>query len=141
MKIKLASGKKPKYVVNFSFVVDGETFENRENDVADQVTAEITLASTGQKERFVEYVTEFGKGKKSVSKSKTIYNRKAALRECCGDLTGLSEFGITDGKSLVAFKMDDPKEVSPTIEDIKADLFFAIIGVEEDEEDEDLAGE
>ena len=91
-KIKLATAERV-FIPDVVFTLDdGTTINNRDLDSADQITCEITLASIGQKSKYIDSYSLTGKGKKEDTKTKTNMNYSICVSKHCTKIIGLEDY-------------------------------------------------
>ena len=126
-KIKLTTVERV-HIPDVEFDTDEGILNNRDMETVDQVKAEITLATMGQKSRYIDSYSVSGKKKGGDVRTKTNMNYSLCVSKHCTKITGLEDFKIIDGKSLCEH------EPTPELNDIILDLFLKINGVHKDDE-------
>ena len=133
-KIKLVQADRT-FLPDVEFPTDKGMMNNRDMDDSDQVKAEITLASIGQKSKYIGTYSTTDKKKKGESKSFVDFNYSACLMRHCDKITGLEEYKVTNGIDIFTAAKN-----YPVMNDIIQDIFLKINGVHPDDDSEDSDG-
>lgn len=133
-KIKLVGADRV-FIPSVDWETDEGMINNRDMDDADQVKCEITLASIGQKSKYIDSYSISGHGKIKDTKTKTNMNYSLCVSAHCKNITGLEELKIIDGKSLCEHSP------SPELNDLILELFLKINGVHKDDDKTDSDSE
>lgn len=130
MAIKLIGKERPAFIPNVTFIDENDLpVDNRKLPEDEQVKVRLTLADTDQRTQYLGSYTT-GTAKQRVSgdaKTFTSFQYKKAVRTHVTEITGLEEYKITDGKSLVNFP------VSPELNALIEDCFYKICGIHSDD--------
>lgn len=102
---------------------------NRDLPEAEKVVGEITLATIGQKTRYLGSYTVADRGivRRKEVKQYTDLQYEACVRKHVTSIRGLEEFGIVDGKSLVSH------QPTPELDEIIKEFFFKVNGIHADD--------
>lgn len=117
----------------------GTLKKNSELSIDERVEIEMTYATIDQKNAYMQFYSETGKGKEAAIKMFQSYHVDQALKKHIQKVKNLEDENgkaITDGADLVMCK-------HPELNDFKQDLFFRICGIRLDEDavDDDKQGE
>ena len=126
-KIKLTTSERT-FIPDVDFETDEGTINNRDLPSEDQVVCEISLASNGQKSKYIDSYSVTGKKKQTDIKTKTQMNYSLCVSTHCKKVQGLEDFGVTDGKTLISH---DP---TPELNEIIREIFFKVNGIHEEDE-------
>lgn len=126
-KIKLVEAERI-FIPNVEFPTENGKEKNRELPEEDQVKCEIELATIGQKNKYIgSYSVAGKKGNKEV-KSFIDFHYDTAVRKHCTKVTGLEDFGVKDGNTLL-----ESAKKYPVLNDVIQEVFFKINGIHEDD--------
>lgn len=132
-KIKLATPERT-FIPDVDWETEDGVINNRDMEESEQVICEITLATMGQKSRYIDSYSVTGKKKTDGVKTKTNINYSLCVSKHCTKITGLEDSKINDGKSLCEHAP------IPELNDMIMDLFLKINGVHPDDEKKDSDG-
>lgn len=133
-KIKLALPERV-FIPDVDFETDEGIMNNRAMEDSEQVKCEITLATMGQKTKYIDSYSITDKKKAEGIKTKTNMNYSICVSKHCEKITGLEDFGIKDGKSLCGHSP------IPVLNDLIMEIFLKVNGVHPDDEKDSDAGD
>lgn len=108
----------------------GKLKKNIELPVEERVTVELSYATIDQKNRYMQFYSETGKGRDDAVKMFQNYDYAGALKKHIKKISNL--FG-DDGLLIVTGEQLAANE-NHNLNDLKQDLFFRICGIRVDEE-------
>lgn len=138
MKLLLES-KNRLYIPSVDLIVEVDGVEkelnNRDVDASVQIQARVTLATAGQKQKYLssKNIMKIEKGKKKKDKesqeieTSTKWDYDGAVIKHVEEITGLEELGIKTGKDLV-----EKQTLNPVLPHLVQDLTFYICDVSDD---------
>jgi len=135
VKFRLPTGTR-KFVPDVELESDstGEVMNNRDLPIGERVECEITLASESQKAKYTIGYSEVDKTTKA-TKSYSELKYEVCVKKHCTSITGLEENGIKTGADLVKYG------ANPVINEIIAQIFAVVIGIEDIDADASEPGE
>lgn len=128
-RIKLAIPDRV-FIPDVTFDTDDGPVRNRDLPDEDRVTASITMASNGQRTRYLGSYTEVDRHGNRPARNYTHFQYNACVTKHVTSIAGLEENGITDGKSLVGY------EPTPSTNALIHDLFMKVCGLHADDNPE-----
>lgn len=135
---KIASFKSVYVPKDIEFLDEnGKRKKNADFPAEEQVKAELSYATIDQKNRYMQFYSETGKGRNDAVKMFQNYDYNSALKKHVKRIFNLfDENGkeIANGDQLVSNE-------NYNLNDLKQDLFFRICGIRVDDEPDDGPGE